>query len=175
MTQEQCNICAWFDETEEKRIVLRSKFFTLFFPKDPMVYREDGGHLIVVPNRHVIDLRFFSKDESLEYMAFLRTASEIMYDCVPTFSIPVGRVNYHDNGNLEADKKAGAHQHMHIYGRSRNAILQKWKSHLRFPDWNPNDSYYIEASHFTDAEKEIIRKFARTSFPRNLAMQMTSL
>lgn len=169
MTTEDCNICKWFDKDTERLIVSAGRYFTLFFPKVPMVYREDGGHLILIPNRHVVDVRFFSPAETIEYMAFTRTASEVMYDLVPKMMIPIGRVNYHDNGNFEADKKIGAHQHLHIYGRSKTSVNQVWKGHLNFPEWNPDHPYYRQASHFSDAEKTQIRNFVREIFPKHLS------
>ena len=43
-----------------------------------MVYGEDGGHLILIPNRHVVDVRFFSTQVSVEYIKFIKVASVIM-------------------------------------------------------------------------------------------------
>ena len=160
MSDEQCNICGWFSEESESLVIHQGKYFTLFFPKIPMVYREDGGHLILIPNRHVVDVRFFTPPEIVEYMKFIQIASTVMYTVLPKIGIPIGRVNYHDNGNLEADKKIGAHQHLHIFGRSKESRQQIWKDNLRFPPWDPEDSYYRNSTHFSQSEKnEIVLHF----------------
>ena len=157
MENETCNMCAWFGNEMKPLRLHEGKFFTLFFPQVPMVYREDGGHLILIPNRHVVDVRFFSLQESDEYIKFMKVASTIMYDFLPTIGIDVGRINYHDNGNLEADKVIGAHQHLHIFGRSRVSVNQVWKDYLRFPAWSSDEQYYKNSTHFDSSEKDKIR------------------
>ena len=89
-----------------------------------MVYPEDGGHLILISNRHLMDVLFFTPLETIEYINFIQIASTVIYALLPKIGIPIGRVNYHDNGNLEADKKIGAHQHLHIFGRSKESSQQ---------------------------------------------------
>lgn len=161
MATETCNLCPWHAETQ--LIAFEGTFFSLFFPKVPMVYREDGGHLIMIPKRHVVDIADFTDSETQEYMVLAKAASKVMYSLLPELGIDVGRINYHDNGNLEADKKIGAHQHLHFYGRARSAKFQKWKSNLSFPDFDPQQEYYKNATHFTDAEKHKIREFLKTT------------
>jgi diadenosine tetraphosphate (Ap4A) HIT family hydrolase len=166
MSVDTCNICKWFAGEYDSLIIYRGDYFTLFFPKIPMVYREDGGHLILIPNRHVVDIRFFTPSESLEYMKFMQITSAVMYDLVPEMGIPIGRINYHDNGNFEADKVIGAHQHLHIYGRSKKSYKQTWKDNLRFPSWNPDNEYYQAATHFTSVEKIKIKEMVAMLFKK---------
>ena len=161
---ETCNLCPWHSNDHVHRVVLSAKHFKIFFPAVPMVYREDGGHLIMLPNRHVVDVSDFTKEESLEYMHLMKITSKTMYTLLPKFGIPIGRINYHDNGNLEADKKIGAHQHLHFYGRSRSAVHQKWKSNSFFPDCDPHLDYYKKATHFKDEEKSEIIKSLKELF-----------
>ena len=155
---ETCNLCPWHDPLNRERILYEGKHHSLFFPAVPMVYREDGGHVILLPKRHVTDVSFFTNEEAHEYMVFYMAAGKLMYDIVPTFGIDLGRVNYHDNGNLEADKKIGAHQHLHFYGRARSARHQKWKDNLVFPSFDPQNSYFKSATSFTESEKNILRE-----------------
>jgi len=175
MMEKDCDICKWFSPGNEALVVFAGQHFTLFFPKVPMVYREDGGHLILIPNQHRVDIRDFNVEETIEYMAFMRAASDVFYDLLPKMNIPVGRINYHDNGNFEADKACGAHQHMHIYGRAKNAQKQKWKAPLVFPEWNPENPYFKESTHFDASEKDTIRVFVEQSFPQHFKMLSSRL
>jgi diadenosine tetraphosphate (Ap4A) HIT family hydrolase len=153
---ETCNLCPWHSEAGHDRIALKCAYHTVFFPAVPMVYREDGGHLILLPNRHVTDIQYFTREESLEYISLCQSVSRVMYDLLPKFGIDLGRINYHDNGNLEADKKIGAHQHLHFFGRSRDAKRQVWKSNLYFPTFDPANEYYKNSTHFSPEEKRAI-------------------
>lgn len=162
--QETCNLCPWHGNDNLENLVYRAEHHSLFFPKVPMVYREDGGHLILLPHRHVVDRRDFSGGEALEYMRFSMIVSDVMYTALPSFGIDIGRINYHDNGNLEADKKIGAHQHLHFFGRARGACHQKWKENLCFPMFDPTLPYYSNSTHFNDQEKKLLRQRISEAF-----------
>jgi hypothetical protein len=47
--------------------------------------------------------------------------------------IEIGRINYQDNGNWSVFKPKGPYLHVHLYGRSKNATIQKYGDALEFP------------------------------------------
>ena len=59
--------------------------------------------------------------------AITMDAGEAMAAVLTRKGIPIGRINYQDNGNWRHEL------HVHLYGRSRNATIQPWGTFLQIP------------------------------------------
>jgi hypothetical protein len=94
-------------------VVYESIHFEIVVPERPHVTRSDGGHLIINPKAAVEDRTM--------------VVGEAMKTVLTRKGIPIGRINYQDNGNWRHEL------HVHLYGRSRNATIQPWGTFLQIP------------------------------------------
>ena len=77
---------------------------------------QDGGHLVVVPNRHVSNRLQLTKDESVEMWEFSVIAAKSL-----SRLLSIDWYNFQENGNWTVDNPNLCHLHMHIYGRDRQS------------------------------------------------------
>jgi diadenosine tetraphosphate (Ap4A) HIT family hydrolase len=108
-------------------VVFESKHFVVLAPEQPHVSRGDGGHLIVNPRVAVEDRTQLSREQAVELVKLTMVAGEAMKTILTRNGIDIGRINYQDNGNWRHEL------HVHLYGRARNAVIQKWGQPLSFP------------------------------------------
>ena len=108
-------------------IVYESVHFEIVVPERPHVTRGDGGHLIINPKVAIEDRTKLVPDQAVELVKLTMVAGEAMAAVLTRKGIPIGRINYQDNGNWRHEL------HVHLYGRSRNATIQPWGTFLQIP------------------------------------------
>jgi diadenosine tetraphosphate (Ap4A) HIT family hydrolase len=107
--------------------VYESVHFSIIVPERPHVTRGDGGHLVINPKVPVEDRTVLAPEQAIELMKLTMVAGEAMKTVLTCRGIPIGRINYQDNGNWRHEL------HIHLYGRSRNATIQPWGTFLQLP------------------------------------------
>ena len=118
--------------TVENEILLmltvhRSAHFEIVVPERPHVTRRDGGHLIINPKVAVEDRTHLTREQAIELVKLTMVVGEAMKTVLTRSGIPIGRINYQDNGNWRHEL------HVHLYGRSRDATIQPWGTFLQIP------------------------------------------
>ena len=108
-------------------IVYESLHFEIVVPERPPVTRGDGGHLIINPKVAIEDRTKLTRIQAIELVKLTMVAGEAMAAVLTRKGIPIGRINYQDNGNWRHEL------HVHLYGRSRNATIQPWGTFLQIP------------------------------------------
>ena len=108
-------------------IVYESVHFEIVVPERPHVTRADGGHLIINPKVALEDRTKLSREQAVELVKLTMAVGEAMKTVLTRKGIPIGRINYQDNGNWRHEL------HVHLYGRSRNATIQPWGTFLQIP------------------------------------------
>lgn len=108
-------------------IVYESLHFEIVVPERPHVTRGDGGHLIINPKVAIEDRTKLTRIQAIELVKLTMVAGEAMAAVLTRKGIPIGRINYQDNGNWRHEL------HVHLYGRSRNATIQPWGTFLQIP------------------------------------------
>lgn len=116
--------------------VFESKHYAIVAPDQPHVGRADGGHLIINPKAPVEDRTQLTAEQAIELVKLTMVAGEAMKTVLSARGIPIGRINYQDNGNWRPEL------HVHLYGRARNARLQPWGHFLNFP---PTKQAFLES------------------------------
>lgn len=89
-------------------------------PEKPHVSRTDGGHLIIIPKIPIEDRTKLSPSLAKELMKLTMIVGEAMNTVLNKNGVDIARINYQDNGNWKHIL------HIHIYGRAKSAIVQKW-------------------------------------------------
>jgi diadenosine tetraphosphate (Ap4A) HIT family hydrolase len=108
-------------------VVYESIHFEIVVPERPHVTRSDGGHLIINPKAAVEDRTKLTREQAVELVKLTMVVGEAMKTVLTRTGIPIGRINYQDNGNWRHEL------HVHLYGRSRNATIQPWGTFLQIP------------------------------------------
>jgi diadenosine tetraphosphate (Ap4A) HIT family hydrolase len=108
-------------------LVLETSHFRIVAPEQPHVSRGDGGHLIINPKVTVEDRTQLDRGRAVELVKLTMVAGEAMKAVLARKGIPIGRINYQDNGNWRHEL------HVHLYGRARDAKRQPWGQPLSFP------------------------------------------
>lgn len=97
-------------------------------PPRPHISPGDGGHLVAVPKLHVRSRRELPIDalRSVELLTMVAAdALEAVFG-TPWF-------NYQENGNWGLGRPERQHMHIHVYGRTVDAVEQPYGEALRFP------------------------------------------
>ena len=111
----------------------------------PLVDREDGGNLIVVPPREVWERSELDREELIEWSLLVAATGRAMLEILP--QLEGGCINYWEAGNWSLNEdadpigpKTAPHSrkvHLHLLGRSRNAKSDSWRwgEAPRFPEF----------------------------------------
>ena len=79
------------------------------------------------PKVAVEDRTKLTREQAVELVKLTMVAGEAMKSVLTRRGIPIGRINYQDNGNWRHEL------HVHLYGRARSAKLQPWGTFLQLP------------------------------------------
>ncbi len=115
-------------------LIYQSDSFTIEAPDHPHVGRMDGGHIVISPKIAVEDRTQLSADLAKELMKLTMIFGEAMKAVLNKRGIDVGRINYQENGNWKPTL------HVHLYGRAKSALKQKYGEALHFP--KPETGFY---------------------------------
>ena len=104
-----------------------TQLISINLPRTPLNCQLDGGHLVVLPRRHISDRIDCSEKEAIELMAASMLAAKAMYSV-----LKVEKVNYQEMGNWSLDAAQSAKLHIHIFGRHRQQRYQQRGQSIRF-------------------------------------------
>ncbi len=116
-------------ETEEAR---------LFFPPHPHISPTDGGHLVVTPKLHVRSRRELHASARSAVDLLTLVAADALESVFGT-----GWFNFQENGNWGVDHPERQHMHIHVYGRTTDAVEQPFGEALRFPFRNELGDWHV--------------------------------
>lgn len=136
-------------------LIFESKSFLVEVPEEPLVDRNDGGHITITPKRRVGRLQELDHSQAVELMRLMMVVGEAMAFVMNSHGIDIGRINYQDNGNWGVFKPEGPYQHVHLYGRAKGAKVQRYGQTLYFPHKDEKPEFYKENEplHSKDADE----------------------
>lgn len=114
-------------------LIFETSNFTVVAEELPLVSRLDGGHISISPKVRINDRTLLEPDLAVELMFLSMLIGEAMTVGLTNRGIPIGRINYQDNGNWAVFKPEGPYLHLHLYGRATNARIQKYGEACYFP------------------------------------------
>lgn len=114
-------------------LIYQTLNFLVEAPDQPLVTRSDGGHITITPKLRVPDRTELAPALAIELMYLTALIGEAMTIALKSRGIDIGRINYQDNGNWSVFKPEGPHLHYHLYGRARQATIQKYGEACYFP------------------------------------------
>jgi len=114
-------------------LIYQTENYLVEAPEQPLVTRRDGGHITITPKVPVCDRTQLAPALAIELMFLTTLVGEAMTIALKSRGIDIGRVNYQDNGNWGVFKPEGPHLHYHLYGRAKDATVQKYGEACNFP------------------------------------------
>jgi diadenosine tetraphosphate (Ap4A) HIT family hydrolase len=123
-------------------LIYESSSFLVDAPDKPLVDRYDGGHIIITPKVAVRDRQELEPAQAIELMRLTMITGDAMSTIMNQHRVDIGRINYQDNGNWSVFNPGGPHLHIHIYGRARQAKIQRFGQALFFPHRDEFPEYY---------------------------------
>lgn len=99
----------------------------------PLVDRDEGGHIYIIPKQSFRDRTQLSPKLAIEYTKLSMVVGEALKSAMARRGVDIGLVNYHDMGNWGVFKPDGPELHMQIYGRATTATIQKYGDAVQLP------------------------------------------
>jgi len=136
--------------------IFATENFTVQVPSLPHVSRADGGHVVIWPKTPVPDRTRLSPAQATELMRLTMVVGVAMTTALQARGVPIGRINYQDNGNWGVGNPGGPTLHLHLYGRSKTAKVQTYGEALRLP--HPATGFYRDCKPLNTGDIAAIRK-----------------
>jgi diadenosine tetraphosphate (Ap4A) HIT family hydrolase len=116
-------------------LIFETENFVIKSAEVPHVYvsREEGGHIQIRPKVDVSDRTKLTLALATEYVKLSMVVGEAMKTALGRRGIDIGIVNYQDMGNWSVFNTDGPKMHMQIFGRARNAVVQKYGDAVSLP------------------------------------------
>ncbi len=114
-------------------MIFETEHFIVDAVDAPLVTRRDGGHISIIPKVRVRDRTNLQPKQAIELMRLTMLAGEAMAVGLNLRGIDIGRINYQDNGNWGVFTSEGPFLHIHLYGRAKSAVIQKYGEACKFP------------------------------------------
>lgn len=139
-------------------LIFETENFTVEAMRTPHIDRDDGGHIIIIPKVRVLDRQHLSPKLARELMKLTVLVGEAMAVGMRKQGVDIGRINYMDSGNWSVFKPDGPYLHVHLYGRSKNAKIQKYGEAMYLPLRADHPEFYSEFKPLNDGDVAEIRK-----------------
>jgi diadenosine tetraphosphate (Ap4A) HIT family hydrolase len=141
---------------------------TIVRPDKVLCDRQDGGHLIVNPQRVVWERSCLAPLELANWSLLVAATGRAMLEVLPALND--GCINYWEAGNWALNDQAAptgpkavaAHRrvHLHVFGRSRRALDPDWLwgESPRFPDFAGSERWAEKFTALSNSECEAVVK-----------------
>jgi diadenosine tetraphosphate (Ap4A) HIT family hydrolase len=113
--------------------IYQTRNFIVESAEKPHITRTDGGHIKIVPKIRIIDRTQLTAKQAIEFMRLTMVAGEAMAKGLQQQGIDIGRINYQDMSNWSVFSAEGPYFHLHLYGRAKNAKIQKYGDAVHLP------------------------------------------
>lgn len=138
------------------KLVFESENFALTSVEKPHITRTDGGHLKITPIKHFADRLELSPKLAVEMAWLTMLSGEAMTYGLRKRGIDIGLINYQDNKNWSVFKPEGPYLHIHLYGRAKDAKVQKYGDACEFP--HRETGFYDKFEPLNDGDIKAIQK-----------------
>lgn len=116
-----------------EEVLFESSHFKVVVPKNLLVDRKDGGHLIIYPLVQREDIMHFTPEETREFIPFCRAVGCAFHEVMNESGIAMERINWMDMGNWKLLTGQKPRFHLHVVGRARNSRFQIHGEFMQIP------------------------------------------
>lgn len=114
-------------------LIYETNNFILETIEKPFVDKSEGGHIRIWSKLKISNRTKLTAKQAIEYMKLSMLAGEAITTVLKNQGIDIGIVNYQEMGNWSVFKPEGLTMHMHIFGRAKTAIKQKYGEAVLLP------------------------------------------
>jgi len=139
-----------------KNIIYQTEHFIIDTPEKPFIDRLEGGHIRISPKFKISDRTQLTPEQAKEYIKLSMIVGEALKIGLGRKNIDIGIINYQDMGNWAVFKPEGPTMHMHIFGRAKNAKIQKYGEAVLLP--KKETGFYDNFQRLTDEDIHEIKK-----------------
>lgn len=101
----------------------------------PFIPRVEGGHIrIKVKDISIIERTKLEPKVAIELMRLTMVAGDAFQVAMNKIGIPVIKINYQDMGNWAYKEGKLPFLHIHVFGRTADAVKQPWPESMYLPD-----------------------------------------
>lgn len=101
----------------------------------PFIPRTEGGHIrIKVKNLSIMERTQLTPNMAIELMRLTMVVGEAFQNAMNKIGIPVIKINYQDMGNWAYKEGKLPFLHIHVFGRTADAVKQPWPESMYLPD-----------------------------------------
>ena len=101
----------------------------------PFIPRIEGGHIrIKVKDASIIERTKLEPKMAIELIRLTMIVGEAFSVAMNKIGVPVIKINYQDMGNWAYKEGKLPFLHIHVFGRTANAIKQPWPESMYLPD-----------------------------------------
>lgn len=123
----------------------------------PFLPRTDGGHIrIKIKDESITDRTKLNPEIAVELMRLTMVVGEALQVVMNKQGIPVIKINYQDMGNWAYKKGQNPFLHVHIFGRSTDAVKQLWPESMYLPD--RGTGFYNDFEPLNETDVKLIRR-----------------
>lgn len=116
-------------------IIYETRNFIIESHEKPFVSRADGGHIrIRIKDESITDRTKLNPKQAIELMRLTMIVGEAFEKAMNRRGISVVKINYQDMGNWAAKTNTKPFLHVHVFGRSKDAVKQPWPESVYLPD-----------------------------------------
>jgi diadenosine tetraphosphate (Ap4A) HIT family hydrolase len=132
-------------------IIYETENFIIESHEKPEVDRLEGGHIKIGSKIEIEDRTKLTAQQAIELMRLTMVVGESLVKMMASIGVEIGRINYQDNGNWKPSL------HIHLYGRAKNAVMQKFGDPIV-------PGHKNEYKPLTDNDIKILKKEIETKF-----------
>lgn len=114
-------------------VIFETNTFAVEVPERPFVDRADGGHLRIMSKLKLKDRTELNFEQTIEYALLSEVVGKALELGMSERGIQIGNVNWQEMGNWSVFKPEGITLHMHIFGRAKQAKVQKYGEAVKLP------------------------------------------
>lgn len=156
------------------KIICKTNTFEVEAPERPFVSREDGGHLRIMSTIRVKDRTELTNEQTIEYALLSEVVGKALELAMTKCGTEIGNINWQEMGNWSVFKPEGITLHMHIFGRAKNAKIQKYGEAVQLPfrETGFYDNFQPLSDDEIEAIKTEIRELSSSEKYQNLALSL---
>lgn len=136
-------------------VIYETENFILETREQPFVDRSEGGHIRIWSKLKISDRTQLTAQQAVEYTKLSMLGGEALTTILKKQGIDIGIVNYQEMGNWSVFKPEGVIMHMHIFGRAKTAVTQKYGEAVLLPQ--RDTGFYDEFEPLNDNDIVLMR------------------
>ena len=114
-------------------ILCRTKTFDVYKMERPFIDRNEGGHLMIKSRVKVKDRTELTLEQTIEYALLSEVVGKALELGLTENGVEIGNLNWQEMGNWGVFNPNGITMHMHVFGRAKNAKIQKYGEAAKLP------------------------------------------